>query len=131
MESDNRPDAARWIYKPAGSAILPTVVWADGNATFRVLSGAVSDQYVLGIIVEGVIEWAVRAYEGGDEGGLTRMTEGARRAAPELLNEMDDRMEHLKGVLGGPSDLRDVFEYGNAQRRLAAVMTQVMRQSAN
>jgi hypothetical protein len=62
LESDNRPDAARWIYKPAGAAILPTVVWSDGNPTVQALSGAVSDQYVQGIIVEGVIEWAVRAY---------------------------------------------------------------------
>jgi hypothetical protein len=132
LESDNRPDAARWIYKPAGAAILPTVVWSDGNPTVQALSGAVSDQYVQGIIVEGVIEWAVRAYEdGGDEIGLSRMTDGIRRAAPELLNEMEDRMERLKGVLGDSSGIRDVFEYGNAQRRLAAVMTLAMAQSPN
>jgi hypothetical protein len=59
------------------------------------------------------------------------MTDGIRRAAPELLNEMEDRMERLKGVLGDSSGIRDVFEYGNAQRRLAAVMTLAMAQSPN
>jgi len=132
FEADNRAFAARWIYKPAGGAALPTVVWSDGNSSFEALSGVVANQYVQGIMVEGVIECAARAYEdGGDVGDLARMVDGVRRVAPELLPEMDDRMERLKAVIGASSDFRDVFEYGDAQRRLAAVMTLALQQGAN
>ena len=133
FEADGRPSAARWIYRPAGGTALPTVVWSDGNPSFEALSGGDVIQYVRSIMVEGVIEYAVRAYEdGGDVGDLTRMVDGVRRVAPELLPEMEDRMERLKGVLGSsPTDFRDVFEYGNAQRQLAAVMTLAIQQGTD
>ena len=132
FEADSRPSAARWIYRPAGGTALPTVVWSDGNPSFEALSGRDVIQYVQSIMVEGVIEYAVRAYEdGGDVGDLTRMVDGVRRVAPGLLPEMEDRMERLKGVLGSHSDSRDVFEYGNAQRRLAAVMALAIHPGAD
>lgn len=130
--SDNSPDAPRWIYTPrAGAKARATLAWSDGNPVFEALAGASSNEYVRSIIIEGLIEWAIRDYEDrGDEGGLRLVADGIRRTAPELLGAMEDGIERLMGSVGASPDSRDVFEYGNAQRRLAAVMAHAMRQAS-
>lgn len=134
----DEPLEPRWRLEPpkSRSGDPHTLYWSIANPIFRTISslrqsrtGSLQppqEEYLAEIIAEALIDWSVRERrQFGDEGPIRLVSARVQHSSFELGNRFEDLIERLETDAADS----DPLEYGETQRKMAALMVEVARQA--
>ena len=134
----DEPLEPRWrLEPPKGRSDDPhTLFWSTANPIYQTVSSLrlsrtesrqpPQEEYLAEIIAEALIDWAARERrQSGDEGPIGLVSARVKSSASDLGNRFEDLLERLE------SDANDTdpMEYGETQRKMAALMVEVARRA--